>query len=1024
MAATATWAGPGAFWDIDANWSPAGVPTDAAIFTASGPTTILVSANTSINTVQFAPGAQAYSIHVLAGVTFDLNLLGIVDFSSNRPALANQGVVNFNAGTTAADANVTNTGMLNFKGSATAADADMTNTGGTISFTDTSSAGNAAIVTTGGTISFNGDSTAGHATIDNPFGTVSFEGASNAGNAVIDNVGSLFFRGTSTADNAAIMNGAFNIVDFSGTVGPSNDHRLSAGSISGGGQYFLGANELTVGNNGLATEITGTLADGGAAGGTGASLVKVGGSTLTLSGFSANTYTGQTSINGGTLLVNTSIAASSHVSVNGTGTLGGNGTVSAVGVAGTLAPGQDVSLGGGSGADPRVGTLHTGAILLVPGANFAVDIGPAFAAGPGDSDQLDVTGTVTIGDANLSVSFVNGFTPQIGDSFTIINNDGSDAVNGEFLRGNKITAGGHVFFVNYHGGDGNDVVLTAVNDAPTILGASNNAFPYVEQFVPLTIDSDLTLLDPNSGTLAGGTVTITSGYQSGDVLTVANPNGIAASYDAATHRLTLSGTATLAQYQAALRTVTFDNPTSDDPTNAGANPTRTIAWQADDGMPGNHLSNIATSTITITGVNDAPVNHVPGDLQARLDADLGIVGLSVSDPDAGAGTLITTLSVAHGTLAVAAVGGAVVSGSGSGSVTVAGTAAQIDAALAAGVVYRNFAGFHGSDTLTMQTDDGGHSGVSGPKADVDQLAITLSHALPLLPQGDGHYDADHSGAALMRRDDGLLLIEEVNNNQMTGHILGAIGTDWSFRSTGDFDRNGTSDLLWQHDSDGMLLIHTIDNNQVTGAAFLGAIGTDWKIHGTGDFNHDGTADLVWQHESDGMLLIHSLQNNQVIGASFIGAIGTDWTFLGTADFNNDGTSDLLWQQQGSGMLLIHNIQNNQVSGASFVGAIGSDWHFAGTGDFNGDHTADMLFQADDGTLRTYTLVNNQVAGSQVLEVLAPDMHVAGITDYTGDGTDDIVVRRDDGSFHLQVVHANTVAPAIALGQVGTEWLVV
>src|SRR5215510_3890921 len=241
MAATATWAGPGALWDIDANWSPAGVPTDAAIFTASGPTTILVSANTSINTVQFAPGAQAYSIHVLAGVTFDLNLLGIVDFSSNRPALANQGVVNFNAGTTAADANVTNTGMLNFKGSATAADADMTNTGGTISFTDTSSAG--------------------HATIDIPFGTVSFEGASNAGNAVIDNVGSLFFRGTSTADNAAIMNGAFNIVDFSGTVGPSNDHRISAGSISGGGQYFLGANELTVGNNGLATEITGTLAD-------------------------------------------------------------------------------------------------------------------------------------------------------------------------------------------------------------------------------------------------------------------------------------------------------------------------------------------------------------------------------------------------------------------------------------------------------------------------------------------------------------------------------------------------------------------------------------------------------------------------------------------------------------------------------------------------------------------------------------------------------------------------------------------
>ena len=47
--------------------------------------------------------------------------------------------------------------------------------------------------------------------------------------------------------------------------------------------------------------MSGTIEDGGTSGGTGASLVKVGTGTLTLSG--ANTYSGGTTINGGTLAV-------------------------------------------------------------------------------------------------------------------------------------------------------------------------------------------------------------------------------------------------------------------------------------------------------------------------------------------------------------------------------------------------------------------------------------------------------------------------------------------------------------------------------------------------------------------------------------------------------------------------------------------------------------------------------------------------------------------------------------------------
>ena len=74
---------------------------------------------------------------------------------------------------------------------------------------------------------------------------------------------------------------------------------VTTGSIQGNGLVFLGGVNLTVGANNLSTTFSGLIQDGGFSGGTGGSLRKIGTGTLTLSG--ANTYTGGTLINAGTL---------------------------------------------------------------------------------------------------------------------------------------------------------------------------------------------------------------------------------------------------------------------------------------------------------------------------------------------------------------------------------------------------------------------------------------------------------------------------------------------------------------------------------------------------------------------------------------------------------------------------------------------------------------------------------------------------------------------------------------------------
>ena len=72
---------------------------------------------------------------------------------------------------------------------------------------------------------------------------------------------------------------------------------------------------------------------------------------------------------------------------------------------------------------------------------------------------------------------------------------------------------------------------------------------------------------------------------------------------------------------------------------------------------GGDLVSVATSTINITAVNDAPVATItPVSYAATEQTALTLkgTGLSISDVDAGSGSMTVTLAVAEGTLNVTA----------------------------------------------------------------------------------------------------------------------------------------------------------------------------------------------------------------------------------------------------------------------------------------------------------------------------------------------------------------------------------
>ena len=108
-----------------------------------------------------------------------------------------------------------------------------------------------------------------------------------------------------------------------------------------------------------------------------------------------------------------------------------------------------------------------------------------------------------------------------------------------------------------------------------------------------------------------------------------------------------------------------------------------------------------TIAITVNAVNDAPINTVPGAQTVAEDTILPIAGVSVADIDSSA--LSTTLNVSSGILTVTA--GAGVTGNGTASVTITGTAAQINAALAR-LAYTGNLDFNGADTSRSRPTTG------------------------------------------------------------------------------------------------------------------------------------------------------------------------------------------------------------------------------------------------------------------------------------------------------------------------------
>ena len=233
---------------------------------------------------------------------------------------------------------------------------------------------------------------------------------------------------------------------------------VAIGSLEGNGAAFLGARVLSVGANNLDTTFAGILQDGGVSGGTGGSVSKVGTGTLTLSG--ANTYTGGTVVEAGTLLVKTkrdSATGSGTVQVNA-GTLGGRSNLtgavtigSGSGKGATLAPGIN---------GPGVLSIHNTLTFQADGS-YDWEVNLAKSQG----DEVICKGATIGSGAQFTIEPRGNQALPAGTVFTVLANRTHQPISGTFANlpeGAVLSVGGNSLQASYHGGDGNDLTLTVL----------------------------------------------------------------------------------------------------------------------------------------------------------------------------------------------------------------------------------------------------------------------------------------------------------------------------------------------------------------------------------------------------------------------------------------------------------------------------------------------------------------------------------------------------------------------------------
>jgi autotransporter-associated beta strand protein len=241
-----------------------------------------------------------------------------------------------------------------------------------------------------------------------------------------------------------------------------------------------------------------------------------------------------------------------------------------------------------------------------------------------------------------------------------------------------------------------------------------------------------------------------------------------------------------------------------------------------------------------------------------------------------------------------------------------------------------------------------------------------------------------------------------NGSSFTNQFWGSwpVAT-WVDVQTGDFNGDGLADIAGRNSQTGQWYVA-----QSTGSSFTTTVWTTWNPNvmwtdvKVGDFNGDGKSDIVGRLPQTGQWFVA-----QSTGSSFVSSLwatwnpNVTWVDVNVGNFAGNKTTDITgrWQQGGSWWTAVSN-------GTSFNTSLWAQWNPNVTwvdvkvGDFNGDGKADLTARWMEGGSWWTSISSGSSFTTSFWAQWSPNVIWVDVKvgDFNGDGKADIVGRYLEG----------------------------